>query len=95
MGHWPTQLNEHHCGRHPRESGGPHQSQSWIPAFAGMTGTVTFERAAGDEESRIALKTLRATRRGWLAPLGMTSWTGFSHRLFSPALPDPMVRNAG
>jgi len=45
MGLWPTQLNENHCGRHPRESGGPHQSKSWIPAFAGMTGTVTFKRA--------------------------------------------------
>jgi hypothetical protein len=75
MGLWPTQLNENHCGRHPRESGGPHRSKSWIPAFAGMTGTVTFERAGGDEESRIVLKTLRAR---FLAPLGMTAWKGFS-----------------
>jgi hypothetical protein len=36
---------------------------------------VSFRGAAGDEESRIGLKTLRAR---FLAPLGMTAWMGFS-----------------
>ena len=36
---------------------------------------VSFRGAAGDEESRIVLKTLRAR---FLAPLGMTAWKGFS-----------------
>ena len=36
---------------------------------------VSFRGAAGDEESRIFLKTLRAR---FLAPLGMTAWKGFS-----------------
>jgi hypothetical protein len=36
---------------------------------------VSFRGAAGDEESRIVLKTLRAR---FLAPLGMTAWNGFS-----------------
>src|SRR5208337_283746 len=35
---------------------------------------VSFRGAAGDEESRIALKTLRAR---FLAPLGMTAWPSF------------------
>ncbi len=38
---------------------------------------VSFRGAAGDEESRIAFKTLRAR---FLAPFGMTRWMECSHR---------------
>jgi len=68
MGLWPTRGNENHRCR-PRESGDPLPVQ-WIPAFAGMTRPgVIFRRAAGDEESRSALKMLRAR---FLASLGTT-----------------------
>ena len=45
MGLRPTHENESHSRRHPRASGGPRQSASWIPAFAAMTGRVTFDGA--------------------------------------------------
>jgi hypothetical protein len=49
---------------------------------------VSFRGAEGDEESCTALKILRAR---FLAPLGMTRWTGFSHRLHKgrPGLTSP------
>ena len=81
MGLRPTQRDENRARRHPREGGGP-----WLvsnPMDSRFRGNdVIFERAEGDEESRTALKTLRA-RFLPLAALGvgMTCWTGFSHRL--------------
>jgi hypothetical protein len=47
---------------------------------------LSFQGAAGDEESRIALKTLRAR---FLAALGMTAWRSFSAACFSPAVTSP------
>ena len=77
MGLRPTQRDENQARRHPRESGGP-----WLvsnPMDSRFRGNdLIFERAEGDEESRTALKTLRAR---FLAPLGMTCWKWFSHRL--------------
>ena len=77
MGPWPAQRDENHARRHPRESGGP-----WLvsnPVDSRFRGNdVIFERAAGDEESRTALKILRAR---FLGPLGMTAGGRFSHRL--------------
>jgi len=59
MGSRPTQRDENQARRHPRESGGP-----WLvsnPMDSRFRGNdVIFERAAGDEESRTALKMLRA-----------------------------------
>ena len=56
MGLRPTQRDENEARRHPRESGGP-----WLvsnPMDSRFRGNdVIFERAAGDEESRSALKT--------------------------------------
>jgi len=50
MGLRPTQRDENHMRCHPREGGGP-------PGDSRLRGNdVTFERAAGDEESRTALK---------------------------------------
>jgi hypothetical protein len=65
MGLRPTRGNENQR-RRPRESGDP-LSVKWIPACAGMT---RLSGAARDEESRTALKTLRARI---LASLGMTA----------------------
>ena len=42
---------------------------------------LSFRGAAGDEESRIVLKTLRAR---FLTPLGMTAWKGFSPTCEAP-----------
>jgi len=68
MGLRPTQGEENQERRRPRESGDPCRVDS---RFRGNDVTrVTFERAAGDEESRTALKTLRVR---FLAPLGMTA----------------------
>jgi len=81
MGPWPTQRDENQARCHPRESGGPCLvSNPMDSRFRGND--VIFERAAGDEESRTALKILRA---GFL-PLavlgvGMTAGERFSHRL--------------
>ena len=44
-------------------------------------GGLSFRGAAGDEESRIALRTLRAR---FLAPLGMTAWGVFPQPANSP-----------
>jgi hypothetical protein len=82
MGLRPTQRDENQARRHPRESGGPWSvSNPMDSRFRGND--LIFERAEGDEESRTALKTLRAR---FLAPLGMTVKRGFSHELFSPAM---------
>jgi len=86
MGPWPTQRDENQARRRPRESGGPCLvSNPMDSRFRGNDDI--FERAEGDEESRTALKTLRA-RFLPLAALGvgMTCWRWFSHRLLRRGL---------
>jgi hypothetical protein len=61
MGLWPTQGNENHHRRHPRESGDP----GGIPAFAGMTGEGSFSRgpqATKDRPCCLILQTAEILR---------------------------------
>jgi len=77
MGLWPARGNENQP--RPRESGDP-LSVRMDSRFRGND--LIFRRTAGDEESRSAVKTLRAR---FLASLGMTIQRKFSHRLRTSA----------
>jgi hypothetical protein len=68
MGLRPTRANENQR-RHPRAGGGPCPEGLDSRLRGNDMRGVIFRRAAGDEESRVALKPLRAR---FLAALGMT-----------------------
>ena len=69
MGLRPTRANESQR-RHPRAGGGPFTEELDSRLRGNDMRAVIFGRAAGDEESRTALKILRAR---FLAPLEMTA----------------------
>jgi hypothetical protein len=58
MGLQPTRANENDPRRHPRESGGPFSVRNTMDSRLRGNDTegVIFRRAAGDEESRSAVK---------------------------------------
>jgi len=85
MGQRLTQANENQR-RHPRAGGGPRPEELDSRLRGNDVVGAIFKRAGGDEESRTALRTLRARL---CASLGMTAWVAHTCRRPLPACRRP------